>query len=197
MWQRRKMDYHRRIDDLHLAINKFFETDGSSFTKLVGKICLRIRQEKKILVFGNGGSAAQAQHFAAELVNKFLVVRAPIPAISLTTDTSALTSIANDTTFDDVFCRQLEALSHEGDVALGLSTSGNSPNVVKAIECAKERGLMTVAFTGEGGGRVGSLVDYCCAVPSSNTPVIQEVHLLLLHLLAEGIEKRLNPSESA
>jgi D-sedoheptulose 7-phosphate isomerase len=190
------MDYQRRIDNLHLTINKFFETRGHSFADVVKETCLRMRQEKKILVFGNGGSASQAQHFAAEMVNRFLAERAPIPAISLTTDTSALTSIANDSTFDDVFSRQLEALSDKGDVALGLSTSGNSPNVIKAVECAKERGLMTVVFTGEGGGRVGATADHCCDVPSTDTPVIQEVHLLLLHLLAEEIEKGISLSES-
>ena len=190
------MDYQRRIDNLHLTILKFFETRGDVFADVIREICLRMLQEKKILVFGNGGSASQAQHFAAELVNRFLAERAPIPAVSLTTDTSALTSIANDSTFDNVFSRQLEALSGKGDVALGLSTSGNSPNVIEAIERAKERGLMTVVFTGEGGGRVGALADYCCDVPSTDTPVIQEVHLVLLHLLAEEIEKRVGLSES-
>jgi D-sedoheptulose 7-phosphate isomerase len=190
------MDYQKRIDRLHLALNKFFETRGSSFADAVSEICHRMSREKKILVFGNGGSASQAQHFAAELVNRFLVDRAAIPAISLTTDTSALTSIANDSTFDNVFSRQVEALSHKGDVALGLSTSGNSENVLKAIESAKERGLLTVVFTGEGGGRVGSVADYCCDVPSTEVPVIQEVHLLLLHCLAGEIEKRHSLSES-
>jgi len=188
------MDYHRRIEELHLTIKKFFLAKESSLANIIEEISRRLRQGRKILVFGNGGSAAQAQHFAAELVNRFLYDRTPIAAISLTTDTSALTSIANDSTFDDVFSRQLEALSREGDVALGLSTSGNSPNVIKAIECAKERGLMTVVLTGEGGGRVGSLADFCCDVPSTHTPLIQEVHLLLLHLLAEEIERSLIPS---
>jgi len=190
------MDYRQRIEELHVTIKNFFEAKEISFAKIIEDICPRLRRGKKILVFGNGGSAAQAQHFAAELVNRFLSDRAPIPAISLTTDTSALTSIANDSTFDDVFSRQLEALSSTGDVALGLSTSGNSPNVIKAVERAKECGLMTVVLTGEGGGRVGLLADYCCDVPSTNTPLIQEVHLLLLHLLAEEIEKRLSPSEA-
>ncbi|MFC2164249.1 SIS domain-containing protein [Acidobacteriota bacterium] len=189
------MDYSQRIEELHLTIQNFFEAQESSFTKIVEEICLRLRQEKKILVFGNGGSAAQAQHFAAELVNRYLSDRAPIAAISLTTDTSALTSIANDSAFDDVFSRQLEALSSKGDIALGLSTSGNSPNVIKAIERAKECGLMTVVLTGEGGGRIGQIAEYCCDVPSTKTPLIQEVHLLWLHLLAEDIEKRLSTSE--
>lgn len=190
------MDYSQRIDKLHVSIKKFFEAKEGSFSKIVEEICLRLRQEKKIFVFGNGGSAAQAQHFAAELLNRFLRDRAPIPAISLTTDTSALTAIANDSSFDNVFSRQLEALGNKGDIALGLSTSGNSPNVVKAIKRARECGLMTVVLTGERGGCVGKLADYCCDVPSTDTPLIQEVHLLLLHLLAEEIEKRISHSES-
>jgi D-sedoheptulose 7-phosphate isomerase len=189
------MDCSQRIDKLYITIKNFFEAKESTFTKIVEEICLRLRQEKKILVFGNGGSAAQAQHFAAELVNRFLLDRSPIPAISLTTDTSALTAIANDSSFDNVFSRQVEALGSTGDVALGLSTSGNSLNVIKAVEQAKESGLMTVLLTGEGGGRAGALADYCCDVPSRDTPLIQEVHLLLLHLLAEEVEKRLSPSE--
>ena len=191
-----KMDYRQRIDKLHVTIKNFFEAKENSFAIIVEEICRRLRQEKKILVFGNGGSAAQAQHFAAELVNRFLYDRAPIPAISLTTDTSALTAIANDSIFDNVFSRQLEALSNKDDVALGLSTSGNSANVIKAIERAKEHGLLTVVLTGEGGGAVGKLADYCCDVPSTDTPLIQEVHLLLLHLLAEEIEKKISSSES-
>jgi D-sedoheptulose 7-phosphate isomerase len=190
------MDYRRRIDDLHRTIQTFIESRGDSFGELVDKVCLQMHQGKKILVFGNGGSAAQAQHFAAELVNRFLSERAPIPAISLTTDTSALTAIANDSNFDEVFSRQLEALGGRGDVALGLSTSGNSPNVIKAIERAKELGLMTIVFTGDGGGRVGPLADYCCDVPSKDTPRVQEVHLLLLHCLAEELEMRLGRLES-
>ncbi len=135
--------------------------------------------------------AEKARFFAAELVNKFLKERAPIRAISLTTDTSSLTSIANDISYDYVFSRQIEALGDKEDVALGLSTSGSSPNVMEAMKVAKERGLLTVAFTGKGGGKLNSLVDYLLDVSSESTPRIQEVHLLLLHLLAEEIEKRL------
>jgi len=190
------MDYHQRIDELQRTMTHFFEAKEGVFAEITEKICQRLRRKKKILIFGNGGSAAQAQHFAAELVNRFLFERAPIPAISLTTDTSALTSIANDSSFDNVFRQQMEALSIPGDVALGLSTSGNSTNVVKAIEYAKQRNLMTVVFTGEGGGQVGLLADYCCDVPSANTPLIQEVHMFLLHLLAENIEKRIGRSKA-
>ena len=142
-------------------------------------------------MFGNGGSAAQAQHFTAELVNKFLKVRPPIRALSLTTDTSALTSIANDTSFDDIFSRQIEAFAEKGDVALGLSTSGNSPNVIEAFKIARKKGMATIALTGKGGGKLNSLVDHLLDVPSESTPRIQEIHILLLHLLAQKIEEGL------
>ncbi len=145
----------------------------------------------KILVFGNGGSAAQAQHFAAELVNRFLKERPALPAISLTTDTSALTSISNDISFDLVFSRQIEALGQTGDIALGLSTSGNSPNVIEAINAAKKKGMLTVVLTGRGGGKLSSLPDYLLDVPSESVPRIQEAHLFVLHLWAQMIEKDL------
>jgi len=183
------MTYHKRIHELHRVMTTFFEKRGENFARVIQEVIERLDRDRKILVFGNGGSASQAQHFAAELVNKFLLKRAAIPAIALTTDTSVLTSIANDTSFDSVFSRQVEALSEEGDIALGLTTSGNSPNIIEAVERAKERGMLTVVFTGEGGGKIAPLPDILCDVPSSYTPVIQEVHLLLLHLLAEEIEK--------
>ena len=185
------MDYKNVIEECRQIAEDFFETKGDLFEKVVNLSVERLRAGHKILIFGNGGSAAQAQHFSAELVNKFLKERAPIRAISLTTDTSSLTSIANDISYDHVFSRQIEALGDKEDVALGLSTSGDSPNVREAMKVAKERGLLTVAFTGKGGGKLGSLVDYLLDVSSENTPRIQEVHLLLLHLLAQEIEKRL------
>lgn len=183
------MTYHKRIQELNQALRLFFEKKGEDFTQIVHEVTERLNRDRKILIFGNGGSASQAQHFAAELVNKFLLKRSAIPAIALTTDTSVLTSIANDASFDDVFSRQIEALGNGGDIALGLTTSGNSRNIIKAVQRAKERDLFTIVLTGEGGGEIGPLPDILCDVPSSYTPVIQEVHLLLLHLLAEEIEK--------
>lgn len=174
----------------HIAEN-FFETRESIYKKAINLAIDSLKKGHKILVFGNGGSAAQAQHFAAELVNKFLKVRPPIQALSLTTDTSNLTSIANDTSFEYVFSRQIDAFGEKGDIALGLSTSGNSPNVIEAMKIAKARGLITIALTGKGGGRLPSLVDCLLDVPSKDTPRIQEVHLLLLHLLAQEIEDQL------
>ncbi len=183
------MKYEQRIGELDRAMNAFFQKRERVFSQVVSEIKNRLRNGRKVLIFGNGGSASQAQHFAAELVNKFLNKRPALPALALTTDTSTLTSIANDECFDVVFSRQVEALGREGDVAIGLTTSGNSPNVIEALQAAQKYGLFTVVFTGEGGGKVGPLANILCDVPSNHTPIIQEVHLLLLHILAEEIEK--------
>ncbi len=145
----------------------------------------------KILACGNGGSAADAQHFAAELVNRFEMERPPLAAIALTTDSSTLTSIANDYDFTQVFSKQVRALGHPGDVLLAISTSGNSPNVVEAIAAAHEREMRVIALTGNGGGRIGELLgdgDVHLCVPAQRTARIQEVHLLTLHCLCDGID---------
>ncbi len=185
------MDYGEVQDELYGIIKSFFEKKRELFNGMVETVTAGMRNGRKILVFGNGGSAAEAQHFAAELVNKFLRVRKPIRAIALTTDTSTLTSIANDSAYDYVFSRQVEALGNKGDIALALSTSGTSANIVKALKTARQKGLLAVAMTGQGGGKLGPLADYLLDVPSSSTPRIQEVHLLLLHLLAQELEDRL------
>jgi len=185
------MNYKDMTKELALILEEFFSTRIPLFEDAASKMQESLKAGHKILVFGNGGSAAQAQHFAAELVNKFLKERPALPAISLTTDTSALTSISNDTSFDQVFSRQIEALGQRGDVALGLSTSGNSPNVIEAISLAKKKGMLTVALTGRGGGKLSSLPDCLLDVPSESVPRIQEVHLFLLHLWAQMIEKEL------
>ena len=185
------MDYSRFINDLKETTEQFFEAMSDKLDQVITLLCESLSSGHKILIFGNGGSASQAQHFSAELVNKFLRVRSPLPAISLTTDTSVLTSIANDFSFDLVFSRQVEALGEKGDVAIGLSTSGNSPNIIYAFEAARKKGLKTVAITGNGGGKMAAVCDYLLDVPSDVTPRIQEVHLLILHILAEEIEKKL------
>ncbi len=142
----------------------------------------------KLLVFGNGGSAADAQHLAAELVGRFVRERSGLPALALTTDTSVLTSVANDFGFDRVFVRQIEALGRPGDVALGISTSGGSPNVRAALEAARARGLTTIALTGRDGGPVGQAADIHVNVPDTSAARVQEVHRTLIHVLCELIE---------
>ena len=147
----------------------------------------------QLLLFGNGGSAADAQHIAAELVGKYLRVRPPLAAIALTVNTSSLTAIANDLAFDQVFARQVEALGSAGDVALGISTSGESPNVLAAIEVAKRKGLGTLGLTGRQGSKLQALVGCCISVPCDETPRIQEAHILIGHILCEIVEQELAP----
>jgi len=142
----------------------------------------------KLIVLGNGGSAAQAQHIAAELVVRFKSDRKTLPAIALTTDTSILTATANDYGFEYVFSRPLEALADSGDVVLALSTSGNSPNVLKAVEKARELGILTIALLGKGGGKLKGKADIELIVDSNATERIQEAHLLVLHIIAETVE---------
>jgi D-sedoheptulose 7-phosphate isomerase len=145
----------------------------------------------KLLLFGNGGSAADAQHIAAEFVNRYIIDRPPLPAIALTTDTSIITSIANDTAFVEIFSKQIKALGREGDVAMGITTSGTSPNVIRAFEVAKELGLKTVALTGGDGGSVSKITDVALIVPSTSTPRVQEAHILIGHILCEMVEHQL------
>jgi D-sedoheptulose 7-phosphate isomerase len=157
-------------------------------------MCGSLRAGGKILACGNGGSAADAQHFAAELVNRFERERPPLAALALTTDTSNLTSIANDYGYEQVFEKQLRALGRKGDVLLAISTSGNSPSVLAAMRAARELGVHSVAFTGRGGGKMAGLLgpaDVHVCVPHERTMRIQEVHLLALHCLCDGIDFQL------
>lgn len=148
----------------------------------------------QVLIFGNGGSAADAQHFACELVGRFLRERRALAAIALTTDTSTLTAIANDYGFDRVFVRQIEALGRSGDVAVGISTSGSSGNVLAGLTFAKSRGLKTIAFTGRAGGSIAAVADVLVKVPGDSTPRIQEVHRTVIHAVCHLVESRLpNP----
>ncbi|NUQ65490.1 MAG: D-sedoheptulose 7-phosphate isomerase [Pirellulales bacterium] len=144
---------------------------------------------RKVLICGNGGSAADSQHMAGELVSKFRRERRALPAVALTTDTSILTSIGNDFGYENVFSRQVEALGEEGDVLVAISTSGNSPNVLKAMRTAREMGITTVGLTGEDGGRMRRCADFCFRVPSQSTPRIQEAHITAAHALCELIEQ--------
>jgi len=148
----------------------------------------------KLLLFGNGGSASDAQHVAAEFVGRFLLDRRALAAIALTTDTSVLTAVGNDIGYDEVFARQVEALGAAGDVAMGITTSGRSPNVVRGLQKARDKGLRTIAFTGRDGGPVGQHADVHVNVPSDSTPRVQEVQRTLLHVICDIVERALAAS---
>lgn len=150
-----------------------------------------LRSGGKIMLCGNGGSAADAQHLAAELMGRYLKDRKPLPALALTVDTSALTAIANDYSYDEVFARQLRGIGRKGDLLVGISTSGNSGNVVKAVEAAKALGIVTVALTGEGGGKLAALADLAIRVPAQRTNSIQEMHIAVGHILCGIVEDTL------
>ena len=154
------------------------------------------RAGNKVLLFGNGGSAADAQHIAAEFVGRFAFDRPALPALALSVNTSCVTAIGNDYGFDLVFSRQLEALAHRGDVAIGISTSGRSPNVLRAIATAKKLGLHTVGLTGAAGSKLADAVDHCICVPSTETPRIQECHILVGHIISELVEQTIFHEES-
>src|SRR5271157_3572080 len=147
------------------------------------------REGHKALFFGNGGSAADAQHLAAEFVGRYLRERNPMPALALNANSSAVTAIGNDLGYEEVFARQLRALGTSGDVAVAISTSGNSPNVIQAVICARRLGLFTIGLTGASGGRLRDLVDVLIAVPSEETPRIQECHILVGHALCDAVER--------
>ena len=175
--------------ELDAVLRRFLQTRGAVLDASIEAIAERLRAGGKVLIFGNGGSAAEAQHFAAELVNGLTRRESPpLPAIALTTDTSSLTAIGNDRGFDEVFSRQVEALGGPGDAAIALTTSGRSPNIIKALRSARAKGLLAIGLTGNEGGDIALLVDYLLDVPSCVTPRIQEAHLFILHLLAVRLE---------
>ena len=157
-----------------------------------------LRTGHKILSCGNGGSAGDAQHFSSELLNRFEMERPPLPAIALTTDSSTLTAIGNDYSYDDIFSKQIKALGQKGDVLLAISTSGNSANVIRAIDAAQDRGMSVVALTGRDGGEMAAALidsDIEIRVPSERTARIQEVHLLVIHCLCDLIDRSLFPAD--
>ena len=160
-------------------------------TKIAKLIIEAYRNGKKVILFGNGGSATDAQHITAELVGKYYVDRDPLPAVALTTNTSSLTAIGNGYSLDIVFTRQLKALGQKGDVVIGISTSGNSENVIQAFKVAREMGLITVGFTGKSGGKLRSVADHCLCIPSDDTPRIQEGHITIGHIICEIVEREL------
>lgn len=179
-----------QVAELDRALREFLRARGSVLDAAAGALAGRLRAGGKVLIFGNGGSAAEAQHFAAELINGFSRHdRPPGAAIALAADTSSLTAIGNDRGFDQVFSRQIEALGGPGDAAVALTASGRSPDVVLGLRAARSKGMLTIAFTGRGGGDVPPLTDYLLDIPSGSTGRTQEAHLFLLHVLAERIEE--------
>ena len=169
----------------------FAKENADKIIEVVQLIAQAFRDGKKVVLFGNGGSATDASHIAAEFVNRFLMERPPLPAIALNTDTAVLTSISNDYSYEQVFSKQLAALGHEGDVVIGISTSGNSPNVIKALEVAKKNGMKTVVLTGGSGGRLASMADYTFTVRTKDTPRIQETHITLGHTICQLVDEEL------
>ena len=186
------LDYfNRELDDHRAVQNRTQETLAAPFQEMLRLWVAAIERGNKILFFGNGGSAADAQHLAAELVVRFISDRKPIAAIALNTDTSALTAGANDLGYDEVFARQIDALGAPGDVVVGITTSGTSPNVVKALKMARAKGLVTTALTGRDGGLMPELADVALIVPATSTRRIQEMHITLGHMLCGALEKSL------
>jgi D-sedoheptulose 7-phosphate isomerase len=168
---------------------RFFEANAGLLVATGRRMAECLRAGGKVLTFGNGGSAADAQHLAGELVGRFLRDRAALSALALTTDSSVVTAIGNDMGYESIFRRQVDAHGRPGDVAVGITTSGRSPNVVQALQLARERGLVTVGMTGGGGGRLVGLVDYLIDVPHEETARIQEVHVMVVHVLCQVVEE--------
>jgi len=170
---------------------KFARENADKIVDVVQLIAQAFREGRKVILFGNGGSAMDASHIAAEFMNRFLIERPPLPAIALNSDTALLTCISNDYDFSQVFSKQLSALGHEGDVVIGISTSGNSQNVIKAFEVAKKNGMKTVALTGGTGGKMAGLADYAFIIPTKVTPRIQEAHITLGHTICQLVDEEL------
>ncbi|MGH7964846.1 MAG: D-sedoheptulose-7-phosphate isomerase [Candidatus Binatia bacterium] len=174
------------------AKQHFLREYGQALAKVIEEVVRTLRAGGKILLFGNGGSAADAQHIAAEFVNRYRIERPPLPALALTTDTSALTAIANDYGMSELFAKQLRALGRAGDIAIAISTSGNSVNVLRALEVCKELGIRTVGLTGGEGGAMAAHVDHLlCVSATTVTPRIQETHILIGHVICELVDQEL------
>ena len=181
----------KRFKESSEVKTRFLKENLPKLLDVIKSVSHAFESGNKVFFFGNGGSAADAQHLAAEFVNRYVMDRPPLPAIALTTDTSVLTSVSNDLAFDEIFAKQLRALGKEGDVVIGISTSGNSPNIIKAFEVAKEMGMKRVALAGNNGGAISKMADFSLVVPSTSTPRIQEVHILIGHILCEMVEHSL------
>jgi D-sedoheptulose 7-phosphate isomerase len=199
----------KTIDDFEPRVIKLMEASiatkhelvrSSVVVSVVAKVSelliKALQQGNKALLFGNGGSAADAQHIAAEFVGRFAFDRPALPALALSVNTSCVTAIGNDYGFDQVFSRQIEAIARPGDVAIGITTSGNSPNVIRAMTVAKKMHVHTVGLTGRHGGKLKECVDYCICVPSDETPRIQECHILVGHVISEIVEHEIFHEQS-
>lgn len=186
----------KKIISSSIAVKNNLLND-ENFLKTIGEVsdvvANALKNDNKILFCGNGGSAADAQHIAAELSGRFYTDRDPLDAEALHVNTSYLTAVANDYSFDEVYSRLVKAKGKKGDVLFGISTSGNSKNILKALEQAKENGMITVGLTGESGGKIKSLCDYLLNVPSNDTPRIQESHIMIGHIICELVEEKLFP----
>jgi D-sedoheptulose 7-phosphate isomerase len=190
---RAMVDAIRRIFAATAAAQQRFATrHAEALARVIDVTVEALAKGRTLFFFGNGGSAADAQHLAAEFVNRYQLARAPLPALALTTDSSALTSIANDFGYDEVFAKQLQALAHRGDVAFALSTSGNAANVLRAVDECRRRGVITVGLTGGTGGALAERVDYLLNVDATRvTARVQETHIVIGHILCELVETRL------
>ncbi len=197
-----KKDFPRRVvqliqESLNVKERLLGSAETVALIARVSEVLIEsLRSGKKVLLFGNGGSAADAQHIAAEFVGRFAFDRPALPALALSVNTSCVTAIGNDYGFDLVFSRQIEALGKRGDVAIGISTSGNSANVLRALSVAKGMGLHTVALTGDGGGRLKDAADLCIRAPSTETPRIQECHILIGHVISQLVEQTIFHEQS-
>lgn len=183
--------YDTEFDQHEAALDATRKELAEPFARLVGVCTASIRSGNKLVLFGNGGSAADCQHLATELAVRYITDRPPIAAIALTTDTSMLTAIGNDWSFDDLFSRQVEAIGNHGDVAIAISTSGKSENVLRGLAMAKEKGLVPTGLSGKGGGGISDLCDPSLLVPSDITSRIQEMHITLGHMLCGALEQEL------
>ena len=182
----------KAFEESVLAKKAFLEENLNSLVTVINLLAAAFSNGKKFLLFGNGGSAADAQHIAAEFVNRFRIERRPLPALALTTDTSAITSIANDYDYKDIFAKQVKALGKEGDIALAISTSGNAENVLAAVDACKELKIISVGLTGGDGGKLAKRADYLlCVSEGKNTARVQETHILVGHVICEMVDQKL------
>jgi len=186
---KRESDVVKQIEE-SIKLKTYLKQEARNLMTIADLLVRAFKKGNKVLLFGNGGSAADAQHIACELAGKFYLDRAPLPAIALTTNTSSITAIGNDYSYEEVFARQVKSLAREGDIVIGISTSGNSPNVLRGIEEARRLGATTVAFTGRA-GRLKELADYVLSVPSVDTPRIQEAHITAGHIVCYLVEQAL------